>query len=167
MVDLIERIVLEYACRMDLGIKGRVALVMGGSSGLGLAVATALAREGARVAIASRDGARISAARELRPEIAAGLVADTTDLGALAALPAQVAELLGPVEILVTNTGGPPAGGPLDNDDDTWRKAFSSLVLAPRTLIDAVLPSMRERGWGRIINVGSTSTIEPLDGLVL
>lgn len=152
---------------MDLGIEGRVALVMGGSSGLGLAIAAALAREGARVAIASRDAGRIAAARERHPAIAAGLAADTTDLEALAALPGRVAAALGPIEILVTNTGGPPAGGPLDNDDAAWRSAFDSLVLAPRTLIGAVLPSMRERGWGRIVNVGSTSTIEPLDGLVL
>lgn len=152
---------------MDLGIEGRVALVMGGSSGLGLAVATALAGEGAKVAIASRDDTRLAAARERSPEISAGLVCDTTDLAALATLPEKVAELLGAVEILVTNTGGPPAGGPLDNDDDAWRRAYASLVLAPRTLVAAVLPSMRERRWGRIINIGSTSTIEPLDGLVL
>jgi 3-oxoacyl-[acyl-carrier protein] reductase len=71
------------------------------------------------------------------------------------------------VEILVTNTGGPPGGGALDNTVEEWEEAFRSLVLAPRALIEAVLPGMRERAWGRIVNVSSSSIREPIPSLTL
>jgi 3-oxoacyl-[acyl-carrier protein] reductase len=152
---------------MDLGIAGRAALVMGASQGIGRGVAAALAREGARVAIASSSRERISAAAdEIDGEVAA-FVADTDDIDRLARLPDEVSDALGPVEILVTNTGGPPLGGALDHPREEWEAAYRSLVLAPRTLIDAVLPGMRERRWGRIVNVGSSSMREPIPGLAL
>ena len=94
-------------------------------------------------------------------------MADTGDLERLTRLPAEVAERLGPVEILVANTGGPPLGGALDHDFEDWESAYRSLVLAPRVLVEEVLPAMRERGWGRIVNVGSSSTREPIPGLNL
>lgn len=152
---------------MELGLSGKTALVMGASRGIGRAVAAALAREGARVAMASRSRARLTeAAAEIEGETAV-LVADTSDLDRLAGLPGEVEEALGPIEILVTNTGGPPLGGSLDNPLAEWEQAYRSLVLAPRTLIEAVLPGMRERGWGRIVNVGSSSVREPIPGLAL
>ena len=152
---------------MDLGIEGRVALVMGASRGIGRGIAGALAREGARVAIASRSLEHLErTAAELDGELVP-FVADTGDLGRLAELPGEVADRLGAVEILVTNTGGPPVGMALDAGLDEWRDAYDSLVLAPRMLIEAVLPAMRERGWGRIVNVGSSSTREPIPGLAL
>jgi 3-oxoacyl-[acyl-carrier protein] reductase len=152
---------------MELGIEGRVALVMGASRGIGRGIATALAREGARVAIASRSLERVEAtAAEIEGETAT-FEADTEDLDRLARLPAEVAEALGPIEILVTNTGGPPPGGALDNPVDEWDAAYRSLVLAPRVLVERTLPWMRERGWGRIVNVGSTSTKEPIPYLTL
>jgi 3-oxoacyl-[acyl-carrier protein] reductase len=152
---------------MDLGIGGRTALVMGASGGVGRGVSAALAREGARVAIASSSRERIDrAAGEIEGEVAA-FVADTDDLDRLSSLPAEVAERFGPIEILVTNTGGPPLGGTLDHPREDWDAAYRALVLAPRTLIDAVLPSMRERRWGRIVNVGSSSMREPIPGLAL
>lgn len=152
---------------MDLGIAGRAALVMGASAGIGRGIAAALAREGARVAIASRSKDRIEgAAAEIDGEVAP-FVADTDDLDRLAALPGEVAEALGPVEILVTNTGGPPLGGPLDHAREAWNAAYRSLVLAPQVLVEAVLPGMRERGWGRIVNVASSSVREPIPGLAL
>ncbi len=153
---------------MDLGIDGRVALVMGASKGIGRGIAEALAREGAKVALASRSEERCEeAAAEIEGE-AHGFAADTSDLERMAALPGEVAEALGgPVEVLVTNTGGPPLGMALDADLDAWREAYDNLVLAPRVLIEAVLPGMRERGWGRIVNVGSSSTEEPIPGLAL
>ncbi len=152
---------------MDLGLDGRVALVMGASRGLGEAIAAALAREGATVALASRSQAAIEAAAAEIGGSAVGLVADATDLDRLAELPDEVEAKLGPVEILVANAGGPPLGGALDQELDEWERAYRALVLAPRGLAGAVVPGMRERGWGRIVNVGSTSTREPIPGLNL
>ncbi len=162
---------------MELGLEGRVALVMAASRGIGRGIATVLAREGARVAIASRTPGSIGAAAE---EIAAAadvgdgdgpeivpFVADTDDLDRLAELPGEVEAALGPVDVLVLNSGGPPFGGALDQDLDEWNTAYRSLVLAPRVLAGAVVPGMRERGWGRIVNVGSSSTREPIPALNL
>jgi 3-oxoacyl-[acyl-carrier protein] reductase len=152
---------------VELGISGKTALVMGASRGLGRAAAAALAGEGARVAMASRSGDRLTeAAAEVEGETAV-LVADATDLERLAALPGEVERALGPIEILVTNTGGPPLGGALDHPLAEWEQAYRSLVLAPRVLIEGVLPGMREQGWGRIVNVGSSSVREPIPGLAL
>jgi 3-oxoacyl-[acyl-carrier protein] reductase len=152
---------------MDLGISGRTALVMGGSRGIGRGIATALAREGARVALASRSRERLDeAAAEIGGDTAV-LEADATDLDRLAELPGEVAEALGPVEILVTNTGGPPMGGALDNPREEWEEAYRSLVLAPRSLAERALPGMRSRGWGRIVNVASSSVREPIPHLTL
>lgn len=144
---------------MELGIEGKVALVMGASRGIGRGVAGALAREGARVALASRSEERLE---EAVAEIGGGtpFVADATDLERLARLPLEVAEALGSVDILVTNTGGPPPGGALDHGFEEWEEAYRSLVLAPRVLAGAVVPGMKGEGWGRIVNVGSTTTIE-------
>lgn len=152
---------------MDLGIEGRVALVMGASKGLGRGIAAALAREGARVAIASRSLERLEEAAAEIGEGTTPFVADASDPERLEALPGEVAAALGPVEILVTNTGGPPLGGALDHELEEWEHAYRSLVLAPRVLAGAVVPGMRKRGWGRIVNVGSTSTREPIAGLNL
>jgi 3-oxoacyl-[acyl-carrier protein] reductase len=152
---------------MDLGIAGRTALVMGASRGIGHGIAAALAREGVRVAMASRSRERLAeAAGEIEGETAA-FEADTSDLERLAALPAEVESKLGPVDILVANTGGPPLGGALDNPREEWEEAYKSLVLAPRTLTEGVLPGMRSRQWGRIVNVGSSSVREPIPHLTL
>ncbi len=152
---------------MDLGIEGRVALVLGASKGIGRGIAGALAREGARVAISSRSREGLDrAAAEIDGEVSV-FPADTDDLDRMAELPREVEAQLGPVEILVANTGGPPPGGALDHGTEEWERAFRSLVLAPKALIEAVLPAMRERGWGRIVNVASTSIVEPIPGLAL
>ncbi|MDQ3571875.1 MAG: SDR family oxidoreductase [Actinomycetota bacterium] len=152
---------------MDLGIDDRVALVMGASQGIGRGIAAALAREGARVAIASRSAEKLErVAGEIGAE--ATFAVDTADLDSLAGLPQSIrATLGGPVEVLVTNTGGPPAGGVQEHDAETWESAYRHLVLAPRALIQAVLPGMKENRWGRIVNVGSTSTIEVIPHLGL
>ncbi|MGE0067603.1 MAG: SDR family oxidoreductase [Solirubrobacterales bacterium] len=152
---------------MDLGIGGKVALVMGASRGIGRGIAGALAREGARVAVASRSAEKMAEAVEEIGASATAFVADAADLERLAALPAEIEAALGPVEILVTNTGGPPMGGALDHDLPEWEDAYRTLVLGPKVLVDAVVPGMRERGWGRIVNVGSSTTIEPIPYLNL
>ena len=152
---------------MDLGIEGRVALVMGASKGLGRGVAGALAAEGAKVAIASRSRERLDATVEELDGHVTAFVADAGDLDRLAELPAEVEAELGPIDILVANTGGPPGGFALDNTIAEWEEAYRSLVLGVRVLVGAVLPGMRERGWGRIVNVGSNSTVEPIPSITL
>jgi 3-oxoacyl-[acyl-carrier protein] reductase len=144
---------------------------MGASKGIGRAAAESLAREGARVAAASRSPDRIE---QTAAELSSGTGADvrpfTADTDApeeLAGLVQSVREALGPVEILVVNTGGPPAGDPMSFGRDQWESAYRSLVLAPMALIDAVVPDMRARRWGRIVNVTSTATKEPIPGLIL
>ncbi|MDX6632743.1 MAG: 3-oxoacyl-[acyl-carrier protein] reductase [Solirubrobacterales bacterium] len=145
----------------------KTALVMGASRGIGRAIAAALAREGARVAMASRSLEGLEQACTTIDGETAAFEADSDDLERMSALPGEVAERFGPVEILVTNTGGPPFGGALDNSEEEWDAAYRSLVLAPRRLIEASLPGMRERGWGRIVNVSSTSVREPIPHLTL
>jgi 3-oxoacyl-[acyl-carrier protein] reductase len=152
---------------MDLGIEGRCALVMAASRGIGKGIAGALAREGARVALSSRSEDALSAAAEEIGGDVQVFPADTDDLDRLRQLPGEVAGAFGPIEILVANTGGPPPGGALDNSLEDWETAFRSLVLAPRVLIEQVLPGMSERGWGRIVNVASSSIREPIAGLTL
>jgi 3-oxoacyl-[acyl-carrier protein] reductase len=155
---------------VDLGIEGKVALVMGASKGIGRAIAAALTREGARVAIASRSRERIErTAGELRTGGGdmRGFVADTSDLDSLPGVVRAVEAELAPVDILVTNTGGPPFGDPLGFQRAQWEDAYRNLVLAPLALIDAVVPRMRERRWGRILNVTSSATREPIPGLML
>src|SRR5215213_8015185 len=143
---------------MDLGLGGKVALVTGASQGIGKAIAAELVREGARVAISSRSGERIEAAAG---EIGAtGLVHDSEDLDATPRLVAAAQEALGGgLDVVVTNTGGPP-GGP-----DAWEAAYRTLVVGPLELVQAVVPGMRERAWGRVVSVGSPSVREPIASL--
>jgi 3-oxoacyl-[acyl-carrier protein] reductase len=152
---------------VDLGIDGKVALVLGASTGIGRGIAAALAREGATVALASRSAERLSAAAAAIGGRTETLVADTGDLDGMTALPERVAGRLGPIDILVLNTGGPPLGGAFEHPRAEWEAAYRSLVLAPQALVEATVPGMRERGWGRIVNVASSSVREPIDGMAL
>ena len=152
---------------MKLGLENRVALVMGASRGIGREIAASLAREGAKVAIASRSPEKLTQAVTEIGDGVTSFEADASDLDRLSTLPSEVEAKLGPIEVLVLNTGGPPFGGALDHELDAWESAYRSLVLAPRVLTGAVVPGMRERGWGRIVNVGSSSTREPIPGLNL
>jgi 3-oxoacyl-[acyl-carrier protein] reductase len=156
---------------VDLGLEGRVALVMGASKGIGRGVALALSREGARVALASRSRERIdAAAQDVGAQTggeAKGFVADASDSASLGGLVTAVEQELGSVDVLVTNTGGPPLGEPLALDRSDWEAAYRSLVLGPISLVTAAAPGMRERGWGRIVNITSSSTYQPIPGLML
>lgn len=151
---------------MDLGLRDRVALVTGASKGLGRGIAAALAAEGARVAISSRSRERIEAAAS---EIGARpYVLDASDLGAIPDLVAAVEADLGPIDVYVANTGGPPGGpDPLGFTREQWEAAHRTLVLAPMAFIEHVLPGMRARGFGRVLAVGSTAVREPLPALQL
>lgn len=151
---------------MDLGLAGRVALVLGASKGIGRAVATELAAEGARVAVASRSR---DALDDLADEIGASAFQhDNADLDTIPVLVDAVTGALGPIDILITNTGGPPPRtDPLGHPRTEWEHAYRTLVLAPIELIAAVMPGMREREWGRVVNIGSWTVREPLPDLML
>jgi 3-oxoacyl-[acyl-carrier protein] reductase len=151
---------------MELGIDGRIALVTGASKGLGFGIARALAAEGARVAMSSRSGERIEAAAAEVPG-ARAFVHDNSDVDGAGRLIDAVRDELGAVEIMVVNTGGPPAGDPLSFTREQWEAAYRSLVLSPMALIERAVPAMRERGWGRVVNVSSYAVREPIPYLML
>ncbi len=151
---------------MDLGIEGRVALVTGASKGLGFGIARALAREGAKVAISSRSLERIDEAS--RAIGAQSFEHDAADAGHAPDLVRQVSEQLGPIDILVVNSGGPPASADaLSFTLEQWRAAYELLLLGAVALTEAALPSMRERGWGRVLSLSSSVVREPSPVLVL
>jgi len=156
---------------MDLGLTNQVAMVGGASKGLGFAVASALAAEGADVSIASRDAdginkaaATINAAGRGR---ALAVPADLSKTDAISAWTTATTERFGGVDLLFANTGGPPAGTALSFDDDSWQKAFELLLLSAVRTVRLVVPSMRARGGGAIL-VGTSSTVkEPVPSLAL
>ncbi len=156
---------------MDLGLKGRTALVCGASAGLGRAIAQSLAAEGADLAICSRSEERIGAARdEIARATGAKVIAVAADLGEPAGVEHAVSAAmagLGRIDILVTNTGGPPSGLFEEHSPDTWRHAVAQLLDSVVNLVRAVLPGMKDRGWGRIINVTSITVKQPVGGLIL
>jgi 3-oxoacyl-[acyl-carrier protein] reductase len=151
---------------MDLGLKDRVALVTGASKGIGRGIAAGLAAEGARVALASRSKERIEAAAA---EVGGrGYVFDSGDLDAVPELIERVQQDLGPIDVYVANTGGPPAGpDPLGFTREQWEAAHRTLVLSPMAFIERLLPGMRERGFGRVVAIGSIAVREPVDALQL
>jgi 3-oxoacyl-[acyl-carrier protein] reductase len=155
---------------MDLGIRGRRALVGGASSGLGRAVAERLAAEGCDLAISARRAgllAEIAAELSARHGIrAVALPADLSDGAAPAALAAAALEALGGVDILVLNAGGPPPSDPTRTDAAGWTAAFQLLATSPIELATALLPGMRERGWGRVVAIGSYAIRQPIEELV-
>jgi 3-oxoacyl-[acyl-carrier protein] reductase len=156
---------------MDLGLKGKVAMVAGGSRGLGFAVASVLAQEGVLVSVASRNEAAISVAvKQIENKeggSALGCVADVSDPGAITAWHQATVAKFGPVELLVTNSGGPPAGAALSFDDRSWQDAFNLLVLSALRLTRAVVPTMVAQGSGSIVMMTSSSVKEPIPNLDL
>ena len=150
---------------MDLGLKDRRALVMGGSRGLGKAIAQALVAEGSQLAICGRDAGRVAVtAAELG---AAGIACDLSVPGAATALVAEAVRRLGRLDVLVVNTGGPPPGLFADLADAAWHAAFEGLWMSSVGAIRAALPGMRTRRWGRVIVVTSIAAREPVANLML
>ncbi len=138
---------------MDFGLEGRVALVTGASRGIGRAIADALEAEGARVARASRSSP---------------YAFDSADLGAVDGLVDAVQADLGPIDVYVANTGGPPRfADPLAIPAAEWEAAHRTLVVSPMLIMGRVVPGMRERGFGRVVAVSSSTAVEPLPGLQL
>ena len=156
---------------MDFGIKDRVALVAAASRGIGYAAALELAREGARVFLCSRDEGRASdAAEKIHNETGAnvaGIAADVINGMDIERFVRLAIERAGRVDICVTNAGGPPATTFDITDIEMFRDAFELNALSAIRLAKLVLPGMRERKWGRIVNVTSISVKQPVDGLLL
>ena len=156
---------------MDLGIRGRVALVAASSKGLGRAVAAELGAEGARLVMCARGAEALAAARQsIQQESGAEVVALTTDLsdeGAVEEVVRAGMSAYGQVDILVTNAGGPPAGPFEQHDLDAWDDAIRLNFRSALGLTRAVLPGMKERRWGRILNITSIAVKQPVDNLIL
>lgn len=151
---------------MDLGLKGKKALVMGGSTGLGFAIAEALAQEGARVAICSRgEDALQKAARQIGA--AAAISTDLSKPLAGAKIVEEVSKKLGGLEILVTNTGGPPKGKFQDITPEGWQAGFQSLWMSAVDAMRTALPAMRAQKWGRIVLITSVAGREAMAGMTV
>lgn len=153
---------------MDLGLQDKVALVFGAGGGLGGAIAASLAGEGAKVAVADIDEA--AAARTTDAIVAAGgkaitIAWDVADLGAIGPNLQRIRTELGPVGVLVNNTGGPPPTPAAGQAPEVWSKFFDSMVRSVIAVTDAVLPEMREQKWGRIITSTSSGVVAPIANL--
>ena len=156
---------------MDLGLEGASALVGGASSGMGLAIARELAREGCRVVMfARREELLREAAAAIERETgstAAAVAGDARDPAALARAVAEAQSRFGGLDILVNNTGGPPAGAVTSFDDEAWRMAYELTLLSAIRVTRDALPLLRVSGRGRIVNLTSSSVVNPDDGLGL
>jgi len=156
---------------MDLGLKGKAVIVAAASKGIGRACARGLAAEGARVAICARSADELSRTAEaIHAETGAEVLALPTDVrkpDEIRALVARTVEAFGGVDVLVANAGGPPAGHFGQFTDADFQAAFELNLLSTVRLIREVLPHMRRAGWGRIINIQSTSIKQPIEGLLL
>lgn len=155
---------------MELGLQGRVALVTGASSGIGLAVARSLAREGATVALAAR---RLDLLRDIAASVKAdggnaeAFFFDQNDPKSPRRLVDEVSEKLGGVDVLIANGGGPKAGTYLQTPIEEWDRGYAASLRAMLELVNSALPGMRERKWGRIVALTSMSVKEPIPTLVL
>jgi 3-oxoacyl-[acyl-carrier protein] reductase len=156
---------------MDLGLKGRAALVNGASQGIGYGIARTLAAEGARVAVAARrEPALLAAAERLREETGGEIVALQGDIRRsedCERLVAQTAERFGTLQILVNNDGAPPLGPLIEFDDEAWRKAVEQNLMSVVRLVRAAVPHMKKAGGGSILNIAALSMLQPMTGFGL
>ncbi len=155
---------------MDLGLKGKVALAAASSTGLGRAVAEELAREGADLVICARRPGPLEEAREALAGAGVRVVAvavDLTEPGGVQEVVRAGVEAFGRIDVLVTNTGGPPAGPFESHAPEAWEEAVRQNLFSVVNLCREVLPGMKERGWGRIVNITSIAVKQPADNLIL
>jgi len=156
---------------MNLGLTNKVAMVAGGSRGLGYAVARSLAEEGAQVSIASRNADAVAAAgRKIEEETGARVLAVAADVSSAQAIEQwhqKTIERFSGVDLLFTNSGGPPPGSTLSFDDAAWQKAFELILMSAVRLIRLAVPSMAARGGGSIVVPTSSSVKEPIANLAL
>lgn len=156
---------------MDLGLKGKRAIVMAASRGLGYACAAGLAREGCHLVICSRDGKRVEAAADtIRRETGAkvkALVADVSSAGEAARLVQAAVSEYGGLEIVVHNAGGPPAGETLAMSEEQWQKAFEQNLLSFTRIVGAAAPEMEKARYGRVLTIASSSIKQPIPNLAL
>lgn len=156
---------------MDLRLKDRVAFVAGASKGLGAATARQLAREGARVAINARDAARLEAtAHTIRAETGAEVLPVAGDVTVAADIERAIAETVGQfggLDIVVTNSGGPPSGGFTDFDDAGWQAAIDLQFMSVVRLIRAALPHLRQSSAPSVLTITSISVKQPISNLIL
>jgi 3-oxoacyl-[acyl-carrier protein] reductase len=154
---------------MDLGLKGKGALVGGGSAGLGRASAERLAAEGCRLALWSRGGEALEAAaaeiRRAHSVEVTTIAGDATDPTTAARVAAEAERALGHVDIVVLNAGGPPTSPATGTDPAQWRRSFQLLAITPIELATLLLPGMRSRGWGRIVSILSSGVRQPIPEL--
>jgi 3-oxoacyl-[acyl-carrier protein] reductase len=162
---------LETTERMDLGLRGRVAIVAAASKGLGRAVAEELAHEGAHVAICSREAKSIEGtaieiqASTKQPVFWRAL--DVRQAEAIAAFVSDVEKEFGRVDICVTNSGGPPSNSFADTRAEDWRAAVDQLLMSMVSFARETLPRMKKNNWGRFITITSSAVKQPVDGLLL
>lgn len=152
---------------LDLGINGRVALVTGASSGLGLACADALARAGARVVLAARSAGRLAEAAATLSGDVTTIETDLSEPGAATRLVEAAQASVGAPDILIANAGGPPPGTFSTTDLEAYPEALQLNLLSTVELCLATVPSMRERRWGRVVAITSISVREPIPNLIL
>ena len=153
---------------MDFGIEGKIALVLSAGGGLGRAIAIAMAKEGAALAVADLDKCALSETLAQVKAIGANAIAETANLMDLAALEAFVARIkrdLGGVDILVNISGGPPPTTAANVSPDQWVKEFQAMVVPMMYVTDLVLPGMREKRWGRVITSASSGVVAPIPNL--
>lgn len=153
---------------MDLALKGKVALVFGAGGGLGGAIATSLAGEGALVAAADIDETAAKATASAIASSGGSAQAFGWDIGDLSVIDDRIAAVekaLGPIDILVNNTGGPPPTSASGQTPESWSKYFDSMVRSVIAVTDAILPGMRTRKWGRIVTSTSSGVVAPIPNL--
>ena len=154
---------------MDLGLSGRVAIVGGGSKGLGKACALSLAREGAKVAICSRSANDLeAAAQEIRAETGSDVLVVPGDLSTLSGVQDFIqttVDHFGRLDVVVSNSGGPPEGRAVDTNEETWERSIQMALTFFIRMGRESVPYLREHSWGRIVNILASTVYQPIDNL--